>query len=490
MTGMTTQNTLQREQYSELQHWAIGVALADPENQIDVLLTHVHPDAIAEPRLRPIYDAIKTISETHVAPPTASDVGLWLQTNNSAGYEAVDGMNGINILVEMGEDAILTHNNISIIHEALNSASYYVAMEELTTRFYYGIHKVALEELEKFTDEAIRKLQDLRASYAVNLDEYSHDAAEIMEALDKELEDARNGEGATGIPLFNFPRLSTYLGGLRPGNLTIVAARPAIGKTTFCCNIIAPLCEAGLSVQFFSIEMSATEIMKNVLSCRFGIPRGDFNNDDGLTYEKQVVFNEALNLVPHWKFNVVDKQGINILELRQKSKRLAESETGLDILVVDYIQILGSDPGAKSENAQERLATVTYELKFLAMELGVPIVATCQLGRPATGEREQPPTASSIRGSDAILQAANHVIALHRDRVEMPDSTDAIILKNRSGPADITIQIDTALNICFFAEDMNEVLTSRRKSNGDGGGYRVQPAPTYELNNTYDPTNY
>lgn len=488
MTVMTTQNTPQRERYSELQHWAIGVALADPENQIDVLLSHVHPDAIAEPRLRPIYNAIKAISETHRAAPTASDVELWLRTNDSAGHEAVGGWNGIMTLVEMGEDAILTHNNISIIHEALNSASYHVALEELTSRLYYGIYQVPLEKQGAFTDEAIRELQDLRASYTVNLDEYSYDAAEIMETLDKELEDARNGEGAVGIPLFNFPRLSGYLGGLRPGNLTIVAARPAIGKTTFCCNIIAPLCESGLSVQFFSIEMSATEIMKNVLSCRFGIPRGDFNNDDGLTYEKQLVFNEALNLVPHWKFNVVDKQGINIMELRQKAKRLAESEIGLDILVVDYIQILGAAPGAKNENAQERLATVTYQLKFLAMELGVPIVATCQLGRPATGEREQPPTASSIRGSDAILQAANHVIALHRDRVEMPDSTDAIILKNRSGPADITIQIDTALNICFFAEDMNEVLTSRRNSNGSND-YTAQTAPGYELN-TYDPANY
>jgi len=97
------------------------------------------------------------------------------------------------------------------------------------------------------------------------------------------------------------------------------------------------------------------------------------------------------------------------------------------------------------------------------------------LRAPTKNEKEQPPTASSIRGTDAILQAANHVIALHRERSEFVEVTDAIILKNRSGQADVTIPIDTALNICFFAEDMNEALTLQRQI--DRGEPATQSTP-------------
>ena len=110
------------------------------------------------------------------------------------------------------------------------------------------------------------------------MSEYVHSASEIIDEIDQELEDARNGKGTVGIPLNNFPRLSDYIGGLRPGNLTIIAARPGKGKTTFCSNIVAPLSEAGLSTLFFSIEMKKTEIMKNIIACRYGLPSRDFNS--------------------------------------------------------------------------------------------------------------------------------------------------------------------------------------------------------------------
>lgn len=449
------------QQYSDLQHWVIGVTLADPENHAQTLLQKVNPKSIKEPTLIPVYEAIKSIVDGGGAPPTGNDVALWLQTNNPTGFKIAGGTQRINELVEMGEEAIVEHNNISIIHEMLNSASYQAAMQELTQKFYAESERLPLNELDNFTDNAIQELQNLRVAYTSDIDEYTHTAAEIMEDLDKELEDIRNGQKTLGIPLRNFPRLSQYIGGLQPGNLTIVAARPAIGKTTFCCNIIAPLCEAGLSVQFFSIEMGSKEIMKNILSCRYGIPRPDFHNGEGLTPEMQEVFDAAKPRIGHWKFRVVEKGNINVMEVRQKAKEVAESADGLDVIVVDYAQIV--KPDKDQGTTQDNLAYVIYQLKFMAMELGVPVVATCQLARPTTNEKEQPPTASSIRGTDAILQAANHVIALHRERSEFVEVTDAIILKNRSGQADVTIPIDTALNICFFAEDMNEALTLQRQ---------------------------
>lgn len=466
------------KKYVELQHWVIGVTLADPENHAHALINKVHPNAIQEPSLTPIRNAIKQIVEDGGAPPTGSDVALWLQRYDQAGYNAAGQEAGIANLVDMGEEAIVEHNNISIIHETLNAAAFHSEMQDLTSRFYNNIESVPYSELSSFAEQAIQKLQDLRVSYASNVDEYTHTAAEIMEDLDKELKEIKAGGKQLGIPLRNFPRLSQYIGGLQPGNLTVVAARPAIGKTTFCCNIIAPLCEAGLSVQFFSIEMGSKEIMKNILSCRYGIPRPDFHKEEGLTPQMEEVFDAAKPKISHWKFRTVEKSGINVMEIRQKAKELAESEDGLDVVVVDYIQIV--KPDQDKGTTQDNLAYVTYQLKFLAMELGVPVVATCQLARPATNEKEQPPTASSIRGSDAIFQAANHLIGLHRDREEMPDTTDMLILKNRSGPADITIPVDTALNICFFAEDMNEILAAQRRED-IASPAPIEPSRAYSI---------
>lgn len=477
--NMRSQGNDLQKRYVELQHWVIGVTLADPENHARALVNIVHPKAIQEPSLKPISAAIKQILEDGGNPPTGSDIALWLQNNDAEGYKAVGGDEGIAHLVDMGEEAIVEHNNISIIHETLNAAAFHSAMQDFSSHFYNTVESVPYSELQKYAENAIQGLQDLRVSYSSNVDDYTHTAAEIMEQLSKELDDIKNGEKQLGIPLRNFPRLSKYIGGLQPGNLTVVAARPAIGKTTFCCNIIAPLCEAGLSVQFFSIEMGSTEIMKNILSCRYGIPRPDFHKEEGLTPQMQEVFDAAKPKISHWKFRTVEKSGINVAEISQKAKELAESEDGLDVIVVDYIQIV--KPDKDNGTTQDNLAYVTYQLKFLAMELGVPVVATCQLARPTTNEREMPPTASSIRGSDAIFQAANHLFALHRDREEMPDTTDMLILKNRSGPADITIPVDTALNICFFAEDMNEILAAQRRED-IANPAAIEPSMSYSIN--------
>ena len=186
-----------------------------------------------------------------------------------------------------------------------------------------------------------------------------------------------------------------------------------------------------------------------------------------MTPQMQEVFDAAKPKISHWKFRTVEKSGINVAEISQKAKELAESEDGLDVIVVDYIQIV--KPDKDNGTTQDNLAYVTYQLKFLAMELGVPVVATCQLARPTTNEREMPPTASSIRGSDAIFQAANHLIALHRDREEMPDTTDMLI------------PVDTALNICFFAEDMNEILAAQRRED-IANPAAIEPSMSYSIN--------
>lgn len=470
--------TESKRQHIELQQWAVGVALADPEEQIPAFLAKVHPKAITEPTLTPVVKGIKAIMDDTNRPPTGKDVALWLQAHDTPGLITAGGEQGISNLVEAGEEAIFSINNVGTLYDALNAAAYHAELETLTSAFYNQVRQTPPSELDKFANKALNDLKSLKASFATDVSEYVHSASEIIDEIDQELEDARNGKGTVGIPLNNFPRLSDYIGGLRPGNLTIIAARPGKGKTTFCSNIVAPLSEAGLSTLFFSIEMKKTEIMKNIIACRYGLPSRDFNSEYGLPPEKQAAYDQFKESIRHWKLNVAEKGGIDIEEVRQLARRQAESEEGLDVIIVDYIQIVKTDDPKAHTGDQEKLAYVTYELKYLALELDVPIVATCQLNRANTNEKDLPPTPSSIRGSDAILQAASHVIALHRDDDEDPHVTQAIILKNRNGPSNITIHIDTALNICFFAEDMNETITQFK---GGGASTQESPQSSYQL---------
>lgn len=462
--GMSQSQLEQRKQrYVDLQHWVLGAALASPEALAQPMLNTVEESAFIEPSLVPVHRAIKAIMDGGGKPPTAQDVALWLQTNDSAGYRRAGEVDRIEYLSQVGEDAIATFNNVFLLNEALNKAAGHLALQELTDRYFREAPELADDQIEAFTVRMMRDLEVTRAKYSgSDIDEFTFTAADSIEAIDRELAEIRNGGKPQGIPLRNFPKLSKYLGGLQPGNLTIVAARPAIGKTTFCCNLFAPLCEAGLSVLMFSIEMKHTEIMKNVLSCRFGIPRSSFGDEEGMSPEQQATYDLHKGRVSHWKFTTVEKPGINIAELRQQAKKLAESDEGLDVIVVDYVQIVESDK-EHSGGMQEKIGHVTYQLKFLAMELGVPVIATCQLNRNSNGEEERTPTASGIRGSDVIFQAANHLVALHRPRDNTAEYTEAHILKNRSGPTDLMINLDTALSICMFAEDMGETLAENRR---------------------------
>ena len=156
-----------------------------------------------------------------------------MQRYDQAGYNAAGQEAGIANLVDMGEEAIVEHNNISIIHETLNAAAFHSEMQDLTSRFYNNIESVPYSELSSFAEQAIQKLQDLRVSYSSNVDEYTHTAAEIMEDLDKELKEIKAGGKQLGIPLRNFPRLSQYIGGLQPGNLTVVADAPCNRQDNF-----------------------------------------------------------------------------------------------------------------------------------------------------------------------------------------------------------------------------------------------------------------
>jgi len=254
-------------------------------------------------------------------------------------------------------------------------------------------------------------------------------ALEIIETLH-----ARK-EHVTGIAT-GFEKLDYMTTGLQPSDLIIVAARPGLGKTTFCLDIAAHAAiEHGLSVGIFSLEMTKEQLMLRMLSgsakvSYSNIRSGYIKNED---LEKLV---RAADIFSKVKIYIDDTPGINVLELRAKARR-QKREKGLDFIIVDYLQLMRGH--GRTETREREIAEISGSLKALAKELRLPLIAVSQLSRQTEARANRVPQLSDLRESGALEQDADVVIFIHRDDAyRKPEERDGIaqiiIGKQRNGP--------------------------------------------------------
>jgi replicative DNA helicase len=266
------------------------------------------------------------------------------------------------------------------------------------------------------------------------LGEILHDEVDRLEKLSTgEIE-------MTGTPS-GFRDIDAITGGFQPGNLIIVAARPAMGKSALVANIAENVAvKKGLPVAFFSLEMSEVELAQRFIACRARISgdklrKGQVSQRD---WPKVVRGCNELEEAPLW-FD--DSSDLGILDLRAKARRLHAQEQdrgGLGLIILDYMQLMRSDdPRA---NRVEQVGQISRGLKILARELEVPVVAISQLSRAPEQRTPPKPQLSDLRESGQIEQDADVVAFLYRadyyrDPDEEPDGlADVIIAKHRNGP--------------------------------------------------------
>lgn len=259
------------------------------------------------------------------------------------------------------------------------------------------------------------------------------DAFERMESLHK------NRDLLRGLKT-SFRDLDKKTAGLQKGDLIIIGARPAMGKTTFAQNLaynVATVNNKG--VLFFSMEMARSEIVDRMISDVSGIDNwkirtGNVSDDD---FSK---IGEALNDMSEVPIFIDDASSMTILELKNKARRIANEHT-IGMIVVDYLQLLqGSDRYAG--NRVQEVTEISRGLKTLARELEIPVVALAQLSRSVTGRDDPRPVLSDLRESGSIEQDADLVMFLHRpdyylqnrDDFEPTNITELIIAKHRHGP--------------------------------------------------------
>ncbi len=288
-------------------------------------------------------------------------------------------------------------------------------------------------EVDNIVDEAqaeVFKLTDKRSG-----EDYSP-LADIMDGVLDEIEAISNREaGLYGVPT-GFADFDELTNGFHSGQMIIVAARPAMGKSTLALDFCrAASIHNNLTSVFFSLEMSRSEITMRLLSAEAKVPlnhirNGNMSDDDWNKLARKM---GEVSSAPMF---IDDSPNMTMMEIRSKARRLKQRHD-LKLIVIDYLQLMSS--GKKVESRQLEVSEFSRQIKLLAKELEVPIIALSQLNRGSEQRSDKRPAVSDLRESGSLEQDADMVVLLHRDDVYEKESTrpgeaDVIIAKHRNGP--------------------------------------------------------
>ena len=395
--------------------------------------------------------------------------------NNRVIFNTLQNLNNKNIPIDMtsvitelkNSDKLNEAGGIPYISEVLNSeavatnADYYIkkvsdaallrrlikVSEEIGTLGYE-----AGDDVDEALDEAEKKILGVVKNKQSS--EF-RDFKDILFDAQRNLEQLSQSKGEiTGIAS-GFIDIDRLTAGFHENQLIIVAARPAMGKTVFALNVGVNAALSGKSVAIFNLEMDAVQLANRILSSVGQIEgkkfmNGNFNNDDWTR------LNEAISQLPDAKIFINDMTESTIGAIRSKCRRLASSEAGLDLVIIDYLQLIS---GGKNygTNRQQEVSDISRALKLLALELHIPIIALAQLSRSVEQREDKRPVMSDLRESGSIEQDADIVSFLYRDSYYKKGASgegnasisEFIVGKHRNGRTD-TVNLIFKGDTCSF----------------------------------------
>ena len=273
---------------------------------------------------------------------------------------------------------------------------------------------------------------------------------------------AEQGSEITGLAT-GFSEFDKLTAGLQPSQFIIIAARPAMGKTAFALNLATyAATHSNKSVAIFNLEMSAEQLANRILQSLGQIDGGKMRTGR-LEHNDWRRLNEAISQLSDTNLFLDDTPGITIGEIRSKCRRLANSDKGLGLVVIDYLQLI-TGPSKSAGNRQQEVSDISRNLKTMALELGIPVIALAQLSRAVEQREDKRPIMSDLRESGSIEQDADIVSFLYRDdyynkearRDDNASISEFIIGKNRSGPT-TTVEL-------LFKKDTSTFVNFQRES--------------------------
>ncbi|WP_061961259.1 replicative DNA helicase [Demequina flava] len=275
---------------------------------------------------------------------------------------------------------------------------------------------------------------------------------DVMEQTLEQVDAASSRDGQMlGIPT-GFRDLDELTGGLQAGQMVVIAARPAVGKSTLGLDIArsASIHHNRASV-IFSLEMGREEITKRMLAAEASVKLSKLTKGPMGPSDWERLAQTAASLAKAPLF-IDDSPNMTLMEIRAKCRRLKQQHN-LGLVVLDYLQLMSS--GRKVESRQQEVSEFSRALKLLAKEIEVPVIAISQLNRGSEQRTEKKPMLSDMRESGAIEQDADIVILLHRedvyDRDNRPGEADFIVAKHRAGPTD-TIAVAFKKDYAHFTD--------------------------------------
>ena len=383
------------------------------------------PDDFYRPAHRHIYDAIRSLYSS-AGPVDVVTVADELRRNG--------------LLEEVGGSEAL--HELQNSTPAVSSAAHYAKIVSDTALLRRLIHvagdiaELAYSEPDDVTtalDEAESKVfevaEDRVADTTANLEDLLPGILEHLQA------NYDRGDTVTGVPT-GFVDLDELLSGLQPSALYIVGARPAMGKSAFGLNIASHVAmHSQQPVLVFSLEMGHTELTQRILASEARVDSVKMRNGR-LAEGDWSKIGKAIGRLEVPMF-LDDNPRVTVMEIRAKARRIKARNGGLALIVIDYLQLMTS--GGFSENRQLEVSEISRNLKILARELEVPIIALSQLSRRLEERSDKRPMLSDLRESGSLEQDADVVMFLYRDEVYHPDTPDkataeVIVAKHRAGP--------------------------------------------------------
>ncbi|MBO6177951.1 MAG: replicative DNA helicase [Selenomonadaceae bacterium] len=290
------------------------------------------------------------------------------------------------------------------------------------------------EDVADIMDDAEQKILAVARGHGGR--DFTHVKTALLEAVDRISYNYDHKGGFTGLRT-NFTQLDIITNGLQASDLILIAARPSMGKTAFVLNIAANVARADKVVAFFSLEMSKDQLVSRMIASEGSLDSqrlrtGDLQDGD---WDNVVKTADTLSKM---QLYIDDTPGISIMDLRGKARRL-KAEAGLDLIIIDYLQLMQGRTASKGDNRQQEISEISRSLKALARELNVPVIALSQLSRGVESRTVKRPMLSDLRESGSLEQDADLVMFLYREdyydeATERKNITDIIIAKHRNGP--------------------------------------------------------
>lgn len=292
------------------------------------------------------------------------------------------------------------------------------------------------ENPEKILDEAERLIFDLEGRRTTGT---FSSIKEILMAALKQIEMRYQNKGKiTGVPT-GFTDLDRLLCGLNPSDLVIIAARPAMGKSSFATSIAHNVAlKTHVPVALFSLEMSKEQLVQRMLTSEAKVDQQRARSGN-LEEGDLARLSQAAGRLAKAPLYIDDSAMISIRQLRSKTRRL-QAEKGLGLVIIDYLQLMQGS--GRSENRQQEIAEISRSLKGLARELNIPVVALAQLSRSVEQRQDKRPQLSDLRESGSLEQDADVVMFIYRDEYYNPETekkgrAEIIVAKQRNGPTGV-----------------------------------------------------